>query len=500
MIKSIIVLGGGSAGWMSAATLASQFPDIKITVIESPNTPVIGVGESTIGGIKDWMHLLNIKDHQFMKYCDASYKLSIKFNNFYENNDVGFHYPFGQPALKGTKYGTNDWFHIKAFSEDLPVSNFAESFYPQLTLINNNKIDVNNILPGNSFDRDSAYHFDAIKFGKWLKEKYCKDLNVEVISEDITEIEQDEEGIKCLNNKYKADLFIDCTGFKSLLLSKTLKEPFDSYEDLLPNNSAWTCHLPYTNKKEQLVPYTNCTALDNGWVWNIPLWSRMSTGYVYSNKFISDEQALEQFKKYLGRKDLEFKNIKMRVGLHKRLWVKNVIGIGLSAGFIEPLESNGLYTVHRFLLHLVRVLQRKTTSSFDRKTFNASAKSDFEKFSHFVALHYALSKRTDTPYWKYLYDKEWPDLFGFSDIINKKMFIFDHNDTEGITFIATGMNYFPIDMPLLDSYSRTEKVHMHKDVSVMKKNILAKQKIWEGCAKNLPSLYEYLERVIYYAD
>ena len=141
-------------------------------------------------------------------------------------------------------------------------------------------------------------------------------------------------------------MYIDCTGFKSLLLDKTLKEPFESYADLLPNDSAWATKLNYKNKEKELVSYTNCTAIENGWVWNIPLWSRIGTGYVYSSKFVDDETALKQFKKHLNNEDIEAHNIKMRVGIHNRLWVKNVVAIGLSAGFIEPLESNGLFTVH----------------------------------------------------------------------------------------------------------------------------------------------------------
>jgi tryptophan halogenase len=164
-----------------------------------------------------------------------------------------------------------------------------------------------------------------------LKNNYSMPKGVKHIQEDIISIEQDENGIKSLYNKYTADLYIDCTGFKSLLLGETLKEPFESYADLLPNNSAWATRIPYKDKEKELVGYTNCTAIENGWVWNIPLWSRIGTGYVYSDKFIDDDSALKQFKNYLGTEDLEFKKIKMRVGIHKRLFVKNVCAIGLAA-------------------------------------------------------------------------------------------------------------------------------------------------------------------------
>ena len=250
-----------------------------------------------------------------------------------------------------------------------------------------------------------AYHFDATKFGLWLRDKYCK--KVKHIVDDIKTIETNKDGIKSLNKKYKADLYIDCTGFKSMLLGETIKEPFDSYSDMLPNDSAWATRIPYKDKKKELVPYTNCTAIENGWVWNIPLWSRIGTGYVYSSKFVDDDTALKQFKKHLKREDLEFKNIKMRVGLHNRLWVKNVVAIGLSAGFIEPLESNGLFSVHEFLLKLVRNLQREKVSQWDRDNFNYSCKALLNTFAEFVSLYYALSHRNDTEYWRNCINKTW---------------------------------------------------------------------------------------------
>ena len=207
-----------------------------------------------------------------------------------------------------------------------------------MQLIKQNKLDFSKInsLPF-SLKNNSALHFDASKFGLWLKNNYCKN-KINYIQDDIVSIEQDKNGIKSLNNKYKADLYIDCTGFKSLLLGETLKEEFINLNNLLPNNSAWATKLPYKNKRKELKLYTDCTAFNNGWIWNIPLWNRIGTGYVYSDKFVSDEDALKEFQNYLGTKELNFKKIKMRTGIHKRLWVKNVVAVGLSAGFIEPLD------------------------------------------------------------------------------------------------------------------------------------------------------------------
>ena len=282
----IIIVGGGSAGWMTAATLSHQFPKKDIALIESPNAPIIGVGESTIGKINNWLSLLQIKDTDFMKETDATYKLSIRFEDFYKKGAGAFHYPFQQPKTDNTANGLNDWVLRKdALNGELDVSNYADSFCSVMGLINNNTFTKDDI-PDFVFNRDVAYHFDAIKFGQYLRKHRCK--NVKHIIEDITSVETDDRGIKNLNGKYRADLYIDCTGFKRLLIQETLKEEFISYEDILPNNRALATHLEYGygTVEKQLKPYTNCTAIENGWVWNIPLYSRMGAGYVYSDKYV----------------------------------------------------------------------------------------------------------------------------------------------------------------------------------------------------------------------
>ena len=266
MLKTdnIIILGGGSAGWMTAATMCKIFPEKNITVIESPNTPIIGVGESTLGQINRWLSLLGIKDKDFMPYTDASYKLSIRFEDFYKKGDGGFHYPFGSVIENNLKHGKENWFFKKSENPNLHNSDYATFINTNMALVNNNTIftNSNNELPGFNFRTDVAYHFDARKFGLWLRDYYCKRRNVKHIVEDITDIETDSEGIKSLNKKYTADLFFDCTGFKSMLMNK-LDNNFISYNDILPNNSAWATRVPYKNKEEELEPYTNCTAIEN---------------------------------------------------------------------------------------------------------------------------------------------------------------------------------------------------------------------------------------------
>jgi flavin-dependent dehydrogenase len=287
--KNIIIVGAGSAGWMTAATLVKAFPKKDITVIESPNIRNIGVGESTLGQINEWLAFLEIEDEDFMSFTKASYKLSIRFEDFYKKGDGGFHYPFG-PVFENISVGPKEsWFFKKKFFPETTLSDYATSISTNMALVNNNVLFKNEDkkLPLFDFKRSVAYHFDASKFGEWLKEYYCKPKGVKHIIEEITSVQTNEEGIKTLNNKYAADLFIDCTGFKSLLLGKTLKEPFCDYSHLLPNNKAWSTSVPYEDKEKELKPYTNCTAIENGWVWNIPSWDKIGTGYVYSDKYIS---------------------------------------------------------------------------------------------------------------------------------------------------------------------------------------------------------------------
>ena len=509
-VKSIIVLGGGSAGWMTASTLIKEYPDKEITVIESPNTPIVGVGESTIGGIKYWTTYLGIDDTEFFKYTDATYKLSIRFEDFYKKGDGGVHYPFGQ-SIYNSDGGFNDWILKKHIYPETHRSDFATCFFPQMALVNNNKLFDNekNEIPFD-FRENTAYHFDATKFGLFLKNKYCLPRGVKHIADDIKTVELNDDGIQSLNNKYKADLYFDCTGFKSLLLGKSLREEFESYSDMLPNNSAWATRVPYNNKKEDINSYTNCTAIENGWVWQIPLWSRWGTGYVYSDKFVDDETALQEFKNHLDKKgqdysNAEFKKIKMRVGIHKRLWVKNVVGIGLAAGFIEPLESNGLFSVHEFIMRFIRNAQRDIITQWDRDNFTFQCKKFFRNFAEFVAMHYAMSNRDDTEYWRAnankVWDKNLPDLVpvlqdGFSRAAADRDFIHRFNDG-GLHCIAFGMEWYPTEATNVKYYQGLDDNEFKKQLINRVIALNNRKKEWNLIVQDKPSFYDYHKNRFY---
>jgi tryptophan halogenase len=509
-VKSIIILGGGSAGWMTATTLIRLFPNKKITLIESPNTPIVGVGESTLGQINWWLQLCNIKDEEFMKDCDASYKLSIKFIDFYKKNSGEFHYPFGDTFENGLIAGKNTWYFKKMLDDSLSVNDYANFLYPGMALVNNNTFGENEKGEIGNFNlkMDSAYHFDAIKFGASLKKNICIPEGVQHIEENIKTVEQDEDGnIISLNKKHKADLYIDCTGFKSYLIGEILKVPFKSYNDLLPNDSALATQIDYTDKEKELVPYTSCWAIENGWVWRIPSWKRIGTGYVYSSKFVSDEEAQKEFINHLNIKynynasNNNFKKIKMKVGLHEKLFEKNVVAIGLAAGFIEPLESNGLYTVHQFLLKLVRFLKKENINQFDKDTYNLMCKEDFETFAEFVSLHYYLSKRNDTLYWKTLTNKSIQNLKLHPNLDINKMYYSKINNgyhsTDGIHCIATGLHQFPIDEYEICLRNNTNDIKnfIKNNIETSIKSRQLMVEAWNAEAKKKPKLIEVLKKI-----
>jgi hypothetical protein len=525
-LNKVVIVGGGSAGWMSAATFIKAFPDREIVVVESPDYPTVGVGESTLASIKVWTNWLGINEKDFMKSCDAVYKMSIKFNDFYQKADGGFHYPFGSSFTQHTATGLNDWHVRKILNPEIPVQDYARTFFPgvhlaELGRINNN---ANGEFDNFNFERDVPYHIDATKFGLWLKEKYCIPRGVKLVPQTVLDFKTNEDGIEYLlldnNEQIAADLFIDCTGFKSLLIEGAMNEPFEDFSSVLPNNRAWATRIKYLNEEEEMVPYTNCTAIDNGWVWNVPSWERIGTGYVYSDKFVSPEDALKEFKEHLkanrshihGYDDyvesLPFKDVKFRVGIHRKSWVKNVVAIGLASGFIEPLEGNGLFSVHEFLLKLIKSLSRGTANQWDRDAYNVTVYNQFISFQQFVAMHYALSNRDDTKYWKNitntvfqprLYEDKvnHPAVRGFQDLAERKMNEQEYLVSTGVHCIATGMQYFPIDKHSLDRLCFSMGKDYYQICRQSFGNMDMLKKKWRGEAEKSPTMYQYLKNTIY---
>jgi flavin-dependent dehydrogenase len=521
-VNKIVIVGAGSAGFISASFLKQTFPNMDITIIESPNYPTVGVGESTLADFTNFRDYLELDEKEFMKATNASYKLGIKFTDFYDVDSGSFYYPFRLPDLEGTKQGLADWYEIKAFYPETDVNDFARCYFPHMTLIERNKFALNNSGEFGAYNphTDVAYHFDATKFGLFLKEKFCIPRGIKVISASVSDIIMNDSGIEKIildtGEVVRADLFVDCTGFKSLLLGQNLKEPFISYEDMLPNNRAWATQIPYQDKDNELEGVTNGTAIENGWVWNIPLWSRLGTGYVYSDKYINKEDALEQFKEYLmsdkmvyprTRQEVDsysYKDIPMRVGIHERLWVKNVVALGLSGGFIEPLESNGLFSVFWFVRRLAKSLLRGVVSQYDRDAFNYSCREVFQTFAEFVAAHYALSIRRDTKYWQDIGERTFDKTLTNYDVSNIKGFTYmalnkmsnpQFKGDYGIVYVSVGMNYPFFDR--VDQKMNVSGANIKDYIDSNRTFFEIKKMLWEEAAEKAPSLNKYLADNIY---
>jgi len=532
-IKKIVVVGGGSAGWMSAATIATQIPTVDLTVIESPDFAILGVGESTLGGIKHWTSLLGLNDKHFLQKTDGIYKLSIKFTDFEGKGTGSFHYPFGMATPPHEQVNLNDWYLLKeSRSGVLDKNSYARSYFPITAVAEQRKISTDSTgkTPGFSFDLDSAFHFDATAFGQYLKNEVCLPRGTKLIHSTVDGVVTNENGVDYLKLKdgsiITADLFIDCTGFKSMLLGDALDTKFNSISDIIPNNKAWATHIPYKDKKRQLEPFTNCTALTNGWVWNIPLWSRIGGGYVYSDKYISSEDALKEFKnhiKHIHRVDpeeLEYRPIDMKLGLHNQIWKKNVIGIGLAAGFIEPLESTGLLTTYEFLLPLAHTLRRnRIVNQWDRDAYNFAMSQTYYQLAQFVALHYAISPRRDSDYWMDITERcrissnanadianSLSMQSSVGDIVATSEFMFTANarykfgewqPTAGFQCIAAGMDYSPIDPALHMAIARLKRLDTNSYLNFLTDIFNNAQKSYQSYASQCPSMYDYLRQNIH---
>mgnify|MGYP005989910327 FL=1 len=504
----ILIVGGGSAGWMTAATLISKFPNKDITLVEHPEIKSIGVGESTLGQIRQWFNYIGLHESEFLKETDGIVKLSIKFTDFYKKGE-SFHYPFGSPVIDGNLYQTNDWWFKKIVDPSTPNSNFAETMYPVMSMINQNKFALKSQVDlGFDYQGASAVHFDAIKFANWLRDKFCIPKGVKHKLIKIKDIQgNQDEGIKHVDG-LTADLYIDCTGYHAALIG-SFNHGWYSYRDILPNNKAIATQIPYKNKEKEIVPYTECTAVENGWVWNIPLWSRRGCGFVYSDDFITKHEADAWFRDYLKDDSLKFKHIEFPVGIQSKLWAKNCVAIGMSAGFIEPLESSGLFTVHEFLIKLCRELESDYITDINRSNFNYSCHLQFREFAEFVSSHYALSKRDDSKYWRFLTQNKDYNTIGLEDptiypFYGLKKYLHDRNRNniypynEGISCIAAGMNFAPVDRhtvqyenntPTMDTYFQAWTPHIN--------NLNERKKHWDQIASKYPSYYNWLKNRFY---
>ena len=506
---SICILGGGSSGWMTAAAFAKRFPHFKIKLIENPAQKPLSVGESTLGHFNRYLQCLEVKDKDWMKECNATYKLSIQFTNWQNKGDV-FQYPFGDMDYTHGDFLT--WYYLHyTYPQLFPDTTYCEFYNPVSYLAFTNKMVDNNIYIRNYKKQwDTSYHFDATKFGGWLRDNLCQ--SVEHIKAKISSSYFDDKGnIKGVVDEYgkgyEADYFIDCSGFSSILLEKSMGQDFIEFPNL-PNDSAVVTHIPYNDKESEMKNQTDGYAMDNGWCWTIPLWENIGKGYVYSSKFCSKDEAEQEFRKHLDWggdvEHIQFKHGKRRLG-----WCQNVIGIGLSYGFLEPLESTGLFTTHENILRLIEVFERRDgyITQIDIDGYNHAVHYELEAMKEFVEMHYYLSPRTDTEYWRHyanqspltyeqMFDKVVRSPRSYQEFIHCWNIANAPKDLGGIPYIAAGMGYHPLAKSDYE-YKIARKEFALAYLKEVKDRHFHYRKVVLRWLNKQPSHYQYLKQNIY---
>lgn len=413
--KQVLVVGGGTSGWISACYLAKHLGSkhrgaVQVTLIESEDIGIIGVGEGTFPTIRTTLKKLGISETEFMRETTASFKQAIKFVDWQhnpiqaeDNNQRNYYYhlfdvPKGAPYFDISPY----WLQQSA-NKTIPFDEFVSAQAANCEMNLSPKKITTKQFEGMNY----AYHLDAVKFGQFLRKHGTSTLGINHLVGTVKDVQIDNDGfIKSVSSiehgELEADLFIDCTGFKSLLLGEALKVDFTSTEEYLFVDTAITMQVPYNDVNAPVASHTISTAQEAGWTWDIGLTERRGIGYVYSSKHTTHERAEEVLRNYVGNSSngLMARKIPMRTGYRSKQWHKNCVAIGLSAGFLEPLESTAIAMIELAARYLCEEFpHHKSSFPAAEEKFNEVFIYRWKAIVDFVKLHYYLSERTDSQFW-----------------------------------------------------------------------------------------------------
>ena len=410
-LTKICILGGGTAGWMTASALSNKFNalGVEIQLIESDQIGTIGVGEATLPHIRFFNQALGIDERAFMRATEATFKLGIEFCDWGKLGDHYLH-PFGDYGipLHGLDFHQL-WLSLHKKSA---VTRLDDYSYPIIAAEQGRfqlpGDDINQI--GSNFGY--AYQFDSSLYAKFLR-NFCEGKGVERIEGKVIESQLDPEtgNVQSLilesGDKIEADLYIDCSGFRGVLIEQSLKTGYDDWSEWLPCNRAIA--VP-SEASGQLLPYTRATARKAGWQWRIPLQHRTGNGHVYWSEHISDDEATHQLMSTLeGPALAEPKQLYFQTGRRKKFWNKNVISIGLSGGFLEPLESTSIHLIQEGITALIELFPRDSIQSLDIEEYNQRMSLNFARVRDFLLLHYVATQRDDSEMWRYFRNMTLPD-------------------------------------------------------------------------------------------
>jgi 2-polyprenyl-6-methoxyphenol hydroxylase-like FAD-dependent oxidoreductase len=410
-LRHIVIVGGGSAGWLTAGVIAAEHAAhpgarVRVTLLESPDVAPIGVGEGTWPSMRDTLARIGVSESDFFRECDAAFKQGSRFNRWVTGGDDDYYFhPFVVPQGYGEANLAARWRQTR------PEAAFADlaSFQPQLCL--HGRAPKQAATPEYAAVSNYGYHLDAGKFGVFLRRHCIERLQVRHLVDHVAGVQSHDNGdIAALQTRHHgaiaADLFIDCSGAQSLLLGQHYGVPLRSQRHILFNDSALALQLPYPDEHSPIASQTNSTAQAAGWIWDIGLPARRGIGYVYSSAHTSDEQAEKALQAYVretsGAQEAPMpRKLSFQPGYREHFWHRNCVAIGQSAGFIEPLEASALAMVELGAATLADVLpDNRAGMDIAAQRYNDAFRYRWERVIDFLKLHYFLSKRDDSAYWR----------------------------------------------------------------------------------------------------
>ena len=401
--KKIIIAGGGTAGWMSASLLQHNWPNAQIVLIESENIGTIGVGEGSTPYLKQFFKKLNIAEQEWMPNCNATYKSGIEFPGWSETPGYeNYFHPFFSPL----DIETGELFFKLAKAQKRGVSNNAhpDFYFVNTQIAQQCKAPLSTSHP--NIDIDYGYHFDAGLLASFLK-KRCLGLGLINVIDDISAVNLDtksdiKELVTKINGVQSADLYIDCTGFKGLLIQQALNSKFISFKDNLFNDSAVAIQTP-KDSQSPITTSTCSTALSSGWAWKIPLANRYGNGYVYCSEFLTAQEAEQELRAHIKispQEDVKVKHLKMKIGRVDNHWHRNCLAVGLSQGFIEPLEATALMLVQFTLETFIEQYMVSEEQVKQQQKFNDKINHMIEGVRDYIVTHYKVNSKSNSAYWK----------------------------------------------------------------------------------------------------
>jgi tryptophan halogenase len=407
-VRDIVIVGGGTAGWLTAGIIAARHQGriragtFSVTLVESPTVSIIGVGEGTWPTLRSTLEKMGVSETEFLRHCDGAFKQGARFARWTTGaEDDGYYHPLMLPQGFGQVNLVPHWLHGGQ------GDTFCDAVCPQGALCDDGLAPKSITTPEYQAIANYAYHLDAGKFAPFLH-RHCTDkLGVRYVSADVLDVNLNEQGdIKTLTTReagdVAGDLFVDCTGFAAILLGRALGVGFRDCGDVLFCDTALAVQVPYETGDAPMASHTISTAQSAGWTWDIGLPTRRGIGYVYSSRHSSEDDAREELARYVGPRieALTIRKIPIRSGHRETFWKNNCVAVGLAAGFLEPLESSAIVLVELSAKLISEQMPAcREVMDIVAKRFNEVTHYRWGRIIDFLKLHYALTKRTDTQFW-----------------------------------------------------------------------------------------------------